>query len=291
MIPGLKKVSKIVAHADSDGIIGALVCKEALGVDRIELVQYGEGLDNVHLEEGVLFVDISPPDGRVEEFLEAGAIVLDHHESRRDIVAKFGLRGVFGEDGECGATLVYDHVWSAVRDPSFKVDWLCELIAVWDTWKRQSPMWHRACCLNEIVLHKGLEFSIYDSREAQIEQGHLLFAAAQKRILATAENAKLELWGYIPVAWVPCDNASVSLVADQLIETKGVAMVVCLRIAPDGSVVCSLRGNGNVDVGTIAKHHGGGGRQNTAGYSTTGLSPVGVLEELKWSLKDIMASR
>lgn len=63
----------------------------------------------------------------------------------------------------------------------------------------------------------------------------------------------------------------------------GVDAVGLVRQKPDGSIKVSLRSRGEVDVERIARHHGGGGHRNAAGFSAEGgLEDVRrlVVEEL-----------
>jgi phosphoesterase RecJ-like protein len=46
--------------------------------------------------------------------------------------------------------------------------------------------------------------------------------------------------------------------------------VALIRELPDGSHKISLRSRGEVDVEKIARHHGGGGHRNAAGFTMTG---------------------
>jgi bifunctional oligoribonuclease and PAP phosphatase NrnA len=50
----------------------------------------------------------------------------------------------------------------------------------------------------------------------------------------------------------------------------GVGAVGLLRRRDDGTTKVSLRSRGEVDIEKIARHHGGGGHRNAAGYTTTG---------------------
>ena len=50
----------------------------------------------------------------------------------------------------------------------------------------------------------------------------------------------------------------------------GVEAVGLVRRRPDGTHKISLRSRGEVDVEKIARHHGGGGHRNAAGYTLEG---------------------
>ena len=50
----------------------------------------------------------------------------------------------------------------------------------------------------------------------------------------------------------------------------GVEVVALLRELEDGSFKVSLRSRGEVDVEKVARHHGGGGHRNAAGFALAG---------------------
>jgi phosphoesterase RecJ-like protein len=54
---------------------------------------------------------------------------------------------------------------------------------------------------------------------------------------------------------------------DQPRSIAGVEAVALIRRRPDGSHKVSLRSRGEVDVEKIARHHGGGGHRNAAGFA------------------------
>jgi phosphoesterase RecJ-like protein len=57
---------------------------------------------------------------------------------------------------------------------------------------------------------------------------------------------------------------------DYLRSIAGVDAVALIRELPDGGHKISLRSRGEVDVEKIARHHGGGGHRNAAGFTLTG---------------------
>jgi len=59
----------------------------------------------------------------------------------------------------------------------------------------------------------------------------------------------------------------------------GVEAVALIRQREDGTHKVSLRSRGDVDVEKIARHHGGGGHRNAAGYSVDGDG--GTVEEIQ----------
>ena len=107
----LKAVKTIVAHEKCpDGIAAALILKDVLPEARVIFCQYSTPEhETLAAEPGMLFADFSPPKARVQEFVDKGAVVLDHHKTAKDIVAAFGDNGVFGDEiaepGVSGAVL------------------------------------------------------------------------------------------------------------------------------------------------------------------------------------------
>jgi phosphoesterase RecJ-like protein len=57
---------------------------------------------------------------------------------------------------------------------------------------------------------------------------------------------------------------------DHLRSIAGVEAAALLREREDGSCKVSLRSRGEVDVERVARHHGGGGHRNAAGFALTG---------------------
>ncbi|HEY4562742.1 MAG TPA: bifunctional oligoribonuclease/PAP phosphatase NrnA [Thermoanaerobaculia bacterium] len=57
---------------------------------------------------------------------------------------------------------------------------------------------------------------------------------------------------------------------DQLRSIAGVDAVALIRELPEGGHKVSLRSRGEVDVEKIARHHGGGGHRNAAGFTMAG---------------------
>jgi phosphoesterase RecJ-like protein len=57
---------------------------------------------------------------------------------------------------------------------------------------------------------------------------------------------------------------------DHLRSIAGVDAVALIREREDGTHKVSLRSRGEVDVEKIARHHGGGGHRNAAGFALEG---------------------
>jgi hypothetical protein len=163
MIPieKLKAVRKIITHdLCPDGVASGMILRDVYPTVPIQFVQYNT---KAHLtlpaEPGLLFCDFTPPyqkePDRTQEFVDAGALVLDHHRTARNCVARFGDDGVFGDEasepGISGALLAYRHVWLPMRgeeeDDHAKgmIEDFATVAGIRDTWQKQHPRWAESC--------------------------------------------------------------------------------------------------------------------------------------------------
>jgi len=162
-IEKLQAVRVIVSHAECpDGIASAMILRDVLPAAEVVMIHHGsEGHRDLLAVPGMLFCDMSPPRARVQEFVDAGAIVLDHHRTARDIVEAFGEHGVFADEmqypGVSGALIAFTYVWRplAWRADDVMIAQVREfarIVGVRDTWQRDSPDWRRACEQAEMLL-------------------------------------------------------------------------------------------------------------------------------------------
>jgi hypothetical protein len=170
MIPidKLRSVQKLVTHARCpDGIASAILILDAMPwlepPDVIFLEHGSREYAELRCEPGMLFCDLAPPAARVREFVEAGAIVLDHHAGARETVQAFGELGVFADErtepGVSGAVLAFREVWRPIAggvylEPARTValvqaeaeaEDFARLAGIRDTWRRDSEDWRAAC--------------------------------------------------------------------------------------------------------------------------------------------------
>jgi len=184
------KVTKCIVHANCpDGILSAILLRDALPKAEIQFVQYGTAeYKALKPEPGVLYADFSPPVRTVKRspvnkgetwdstpyvvppgdvdllqaYIDAGTIVLDHHATAKPVVEAFGENGCFGDEkaqpGVCGSTLVYDHVWEEESSSVLngyvdaRVSNLALLAGIRDTWQRKSPRWREACAQAAVLM-------------------------------------------------------------------------------------------------------------------------------------------
>lgn len=280
----LKGIRTIVSHADCpDGIASALILRGALPGAEVTFVEHNTPEQNeLPATEGMIFCDVVPPRERAAEFVEAGAIVLDHHRGARDVVEAFGERGVFADEdaepGMSGAPLAHREVWCALREDDERVRRFATLAGIRDCWLTDHPDFEEAAAQAAALLFFGYE-ALADQipadgpphiGEPQLEVGRRQRA---QRMAAAAETAERKLHRLRPEVAVYNDrDRLLSDVAGLALDTDPRLRVVCgfhYKVTSDGAMllVCSLRSrSGDVDVAAIAKAQGGGGHTSAAGF-------------------------
>lgn len=160
-LDALTQVTDIVCHDNcADGTVSAMLLHDALPLANIQFCQYGAAQEKLEVKPNTLFCDFSPHESRYQEFVDAGAIILDHHKSAKPIVEAFGERGVFGDEvtepGVCGAVLAFRHVWLPMTNLKSTHDdevrfaaEIARLSGIRDTWQKHDPDWPKACELAE----------------------------------------------------------------------------------------------------------------------------------------------
>jgi len=99
MIPieAIKQVKRIITHRDcADGTAAAMIAADAIPGAEVVAVAYGPERDALEPGPADLFVDMTPPPAKVDVFVAAGAIVLDHHSGARELCAA-SSRGLLGQ--------------------------------------------------------------------------------------------------------------------------------------------------------------------------------------------------
>lgn len=276
------KFTKLITHDNcADGLASAMIIRDALPDIEVIFAQYGQpSLEALPATEGLLFCDITPPRERVAEFVAAGAVVLDHHKHARDIVEAFGDRGHFADErqhlGVSGATLAYWHVWvPTARIESSPMEGFARWVGIRDTWQKSSHEWELSNDLHSALMGLPREFWLCPGGVSKalasdmLELGKLFREQRSSKARAIAEKGTLQLRGADSRVWAafPDPSALTSDVAEALRE-QGIALacgwfqqVVSGRV----ETVLSLRSDGSLDVGALAKLFGGGGHARAAG--------------------------
>lgn len=301
----LRQVKTLICHDYcSDGLASALILKDFFPDAAVQFIQYGtDAHKTLVAEPGMLFCDFSPPEDRVREFVNAGAIVLDHHATAKPLVEAFGERGRFGDEkdhpGVCGAVLAYREVWGPrfekVGPGTFeRVQRFATLAGVRDTWQKDSPDWVEACqqaqvlafAPNSFWMGKGLAAVLQEWPETWAPIGKILYDRQQKDVERAAKKAyRFTTQRGTRVALL----ASKGLASDVKEYLKDeVELVVGLGFAyepgidPYPKLILSTRSNGKFDCGAFCKRNGGGGHTRAAGctlaMSEESLNPYHMAE-------------
>lgn len=276
----LRSARTIISHADCpDGIASALILHQALPRAEVRFLEHGTPeYRELAAEAGMIFCDIAPPEERAEAFVEAGAVVLDHHRGARATVERFGTRGVFADEarepGVSGALLAYEHVWRVLRGDDPEVRRFAALTGIRDTWQKQDPDWDEASAQAAALLFYGFEALAPTGprlSEGQREVGRRLF---DERRTTAAAIARDKLFFVRPEVAIYNDrDRLLSDVADRALTARPELEIVCgfhYKVTSDGRMllVVALRSRrGGVDVAAIARRHGGGGHASAAGFS------------------------
>lgn len=280
-IEALKSRTTIVTHAGcADGAAAAMIAAAALPHCEVRAFAYDDPeYLNLPATPGILAVDITPPAGRAAEFVAVGTVVLDHH--RRSLVEPYGDLGVFGENasGESGAWLAYRDVYRPLL--GHHDDWhrLATLSAVYDTWNVESPDWRPACHLAALLQTAPLAWCLgapaYYVLQQASDLGAALHAAKEADAAKIAAGAAHRRIGGRNVAIVPTTSVN-------LINVPGADIVAGFKYQTGAPrVKWSLRSQ-TVNVGDIARKHGGNGHNNAAGFFVhdDGRSPYARAETL-----------
>jgi oligoribonuclease NrnB/cAMP/cGMP phosphodiesterase (DHH superfamily) len=135
-------------------------------VTELIFVQHGtDKYKTLEAKPGMLFADIVPPPDRAQEFIDTGALVLDHHKKVQSVVEAFGENGIFADEekdpGISGTSLVFEHVWKPLREgnviQAIFAQRFARLAGIRDTWQRDSPDWREACAQAEILMFFPVE--------------------------------------------------------------------------------------------------------------------------------------
>jgi len=295
----LADVRTIVTHDScADGTASAIILRDAF-YDRdvpVRFLQYGSDAHrNLVPEPGMLFCDIVPPYDRAGEFVQAGALVLDHHKTARSVVEQFGEDGIFADEatepGVCGAVLAYRHVWLPLKpqlslaapDEQYAIKGqfahdFATLAGIRDTWQRKDPRWDEACRQSSILsfipndqwLSKSLSELTWFWEKDYNWLGKLLqdkFAADVARMAAkgwafTTEKGMKVL--IIPSKGLTSDVAE--LLDDKVDLIAGFGYTFEPEIGYP-QMILSTRSHTTFDCSALCKAFGGGGHSKAAGCS------------------------
>jgi hypothetical protein len=286
-IDQLKMVKEVLFHESCpDGTAAAMICRAALGPDvEFYSIQYGtDFMSRLEPRSGQLFVDITPPIPRWEEWKAYSPIILDHHETAKQVTE--GLGGIYGlNETHSGAMLAYDHVLSAIAgsgngEIQDLARWrdLAELAMIRDTWKQDHPRWREACAQAMALQFHGSKklIEIVGSGDFQFNElsglGLSLLEQAERKTKLVARGAYLKpiqtKIGELKTAYFNCTEKIISDVAHTLLNEGADVAIGYFHLFEDGAmkISVSIRTNEKIAANVIAKYYGGGGHERAAGF-------------------------
>ena len=283
----LYAATKIISHAGcADGVASAMLARLALPRAEVVMLHYGPQRDNLEPEPGMLFVDMTPPESKVEAFVSAGAICLDHHKKAQWVVESFGDNGVFADEkdepGVSGAVLAYRHVlkpcWE--QDPEMmtepqmvRAEGFADLCGVRDTWQKDHKDWELACMLREALLFYPLdhwtEWGRFDVSADEMNVGRIIYEKQQNLVEKLAQEVLIFARDEGAVAIAPAHGNTTSDLAEYLRTHRNIGTLATFFYTSNGTQLTlhiSMRST-DIDVGELAKQYpGGGGHTNAAGF-------------------------
>jgi len=298
----LVQVSEIVSHASCPDGIGAAMIATAAYVSTgmrpppTNFVQYGtRAHDDMVSHPRQLFLDITPPKGRWEEWRGLSPIVLDHHESAMHVVQ--GLNGVYGDSDHSGAMLAFANVMvPLVSMPSEEFEaWqrFAHLCMVRDTWKTASPDWAEACALAHALLLQGQRWGVNAAIVGKLPLAELLNLgrklhdkimrqskgvvrnSLRRNLSIGSRDVKLAIFNH-------ADGGTVSDIAHYVMDEMPCDIVVAYFYVyedDDTRCVVSVRSNGAISASDLARSFGGGGQSKAAGFRIAGdMSPNSIIQ-------------
>lgn len=273
----LNSINTVFYHGScADGVIAREVLKLHLQ-DSVEYVPfYFQELDT--LPEKALFIDCSPVDSQIEDCLQRGCLIVDHHESYRRhyeaLGGTYGAQMAFGENSkaESGAALAVK-VLEGVCGRGYVRNLLApdgedvvRLISLGDTWRTTHTDFQLARKFSNFILLWGNAFA-FDIRTLR-QQLPIIEALAEIDRLKTESqvvSAIRTLHCGLKIAFI--NKPKISDAAEILRNQEGTDLVVGWSIRLDKERVqttYSLRSQ-TFNCEAFAKAQGGGGHKSAAG--------------------------
>ena len=307
----------VIYHADcTDGYGAAFAAWLKLGDEAEYLpMQYGDERTKpvVYADREVYILDFSFPRPVIEYiFGHASRIVwLDHHASAFEMWCGKYERGMFWpeettderryirlDDNKSGAMLAWEYFHPGTEIPlliqhiddrdrwQFKLEGSKELHAALSSLKPWSfEQWRDLFMLEDH--HGDGPFFIDEKCRVMRISGAAILRAQDAAVAQAVKHARR--------VYVPCELSSPhfldstanglavscplhqSEIGHELANKSGTFGLIWY-MKEDGSIICSLRSNGDYDVSAIANAFGGGGHKNAAGFQTDMQTLMGWLK-------------
>lgn len=273
-----KKIQRIIAHDGCpDGIFAAALVKLACPHASVEFYHYGtKATKDMSVSPGMCFVDFSPPAERADEFLKAGALVLDHHIGQRDLTRRFEQQGLGVYSADLSGAAIASKVFFQNLSWSSTISDIAELISIRDTWKTTDPRWQKACAISSAVAFLGFERTLECLKNHNFSILTTIGNCCQERrgrdIKRAIDNLVYERSDNLSYAIFEDARGTISDVAEELRSNNTELDFVCgffyaKDTASSPLKVCfSLRSLRLPGIALqIAKANGGGGHADAAG--------------------------
>lgn len=286
----LRNLRHIIAHVNcADGVASALILKDALPGADVRFVQYNT-TDHITLPavEGMVFCDFSPHLSRVNEFLEVGAIVLDHHGGPAEEVTQAfmdkGLGSFSKDPGISGAWLAFEHIWQPLFEASLRngpseetgkhldiIRDLARSAGIYDTWQNQDPAWQQA-----VEDKNALLFCPWDTLETTpytLWQDRVLALGPMlaKRNLRNVQKCIKDAHSFTTAKGTKVlffEGTKPSSDATELVT--GYDLIIGSAFLVDSGqpkMIFSTRSRSDFNCRALALAHGGGGHLKAAGFA------------------------
>jgi len=303
LVEALDKVETIICHANcADGIASAIILHQVFPNAAVKFIQYStKEHQELEATPGMIFCDFSPHRERVDEFVKAGAIVLDHHRTQKEVVEKFGELGFYADEwdepGVSGAVLAYRHIWSKRYIHAHVIGRFAELAGVRDTWQKQSSLWDEAQVQSAMLTFFPVEDLLEDKQffatlEKRMKVGEVVLAKKKETTERVTRDAYFastkEGITYAIVPTLETSDVAEAIDSSRADFLIGFAYRTELGTAP--KLILSMRSRSNYDVSKLCQAYGGGGHTKAAGCSVTvvpyDLHPYGQIQKLVQSYED-----
>jgi uncharacterized protein len=269
---------------------------EFVAMDYTNAVQkYGQ----LNIEDkDIIVVDFSFNEGIMADMLHRArcVVVLDHHKSAKETLgrlASFGVSDVSAIDkhyiafdmSRSGAVMAWEYFF-----PELEVPRVLAYVQDRDLWQKHyqdsfafHERWMVEQNANAFLERKFQKFSklvmygheterVFDGNQPEfqrlIHEGYLLTEAKQQEMRVHVEyNTKI--WALFGYTQVPVINAPGSWASDigNMLVTKHNSLALVYTIG-EGKVKFSVRSRDDLDdASAVAKHFGGGGHRNAAGFT------------------------
>jgi len=269
----------VLYHAGClDGIAAAMACRLRRPEAELVACHHGDPAPDV-AGRNVLVVDFAFPREETKRMIETAAsfLLLDHHATNAEDLK--GLPGCVFDMKRSGAMLAWD--WAFQGEES---QWWVKYVQDRDLWKHELPDTHE---VNAYFSSLPLELDAWIEgvlnstlRYAKSAGIHLVRDRKKRIAAAVTQAAQFTLFGYTVPAVNLSDDTIVSEVLCELCKGEAFAVAWSERMLPRRHVLLQFRSDGmagSLDVGSLAKQHGGGGHAKAAGAQLWG-------ERVTWAL-------